>query len=70
MASGGRLSMKFVSNAGTGRVLDLGRSWLKPGHGMDMISPSFSLLAFSEALADGGTMSGLRLHGIAQVRSS
>jgi hypothetical protein len=62
--------MKFVSNAGTGRVLDLGRSWLKPGHGMDMISPSFSLLAFSEALADGGTMSGLRLHGIAQVRSS
>ncbi len=70
MASGGRLSMKFVSNAGTGRVLDLGRSWLKPGHGMNMISPSFSLLAFSEALADGGTMSGVRLHGIAQVRSS
>ena len=70
MASGGRLSMKFVSNAGTDRVLDLVRPWLKPGHGMDMISPSFSLLAFSEALADGGTMSGVRLHGIAQVRSS
>lgn len=68
MASGGRLSMKFVSNAGTDRVLDPVRPWLKPGHGMDMISPS--LLAFSEVLADGGKMSRVRLHGIAQVRSS
>ena len=55
MASGrGRLSMKFVSNAGTDRVLDLVRPWLKPGHGMDMILQS--LLAFSEVLADGGKM--------------
>ncbi len=44
--------MKFVSNAGSDRVLDLIRSWLKPEHLMDMVSPSFSLYAFSEFLTE------------------
>jgi len=33
------------SNAGSDRVLDLIRPWLKPEHRMDMVSPSLSLYA-------------------------
>ena len=42
--------MKFVSNSGTDRVLDLVRPWLKPGHSLDMVSGSLSLYAFAELM--------------------
>jgi hypothetical protein len=42
--------MKFVSNVGTDRVLDITEPWLKYGHQLDMVSPSFSLFAFAEVL--------------------
>ncbi|MGD9729811.1 MAG: SNF2-related protein, partial [Nitrospiraceae bacterium] len=44
--------MKFVSNAGTDRVLDLIRPWLKRGYKLDVVSESFSLFAFAEVLND------------------
>lgn len=53
--------MKFVSNAGSDRVLDLIRPWLKPNHRMDMVSPSFSLYAFSEVLTELPHLSNARL---------
>ena len=53
--------MKFVSNAGSDRVLDLIRPWLKPNHRMDMVSPSFSLYAFSEVLTEMPHLSNARL---------
>lgn len=42
--------MKFISNAGTDRVLDLVRPCLKRGHKLDMVSESFSLFAFAELM--------------------
>ena len=53
--------MKFVSNAGSDRVLDLIRPWLKPNHRMDMVSPSFSLYAFFEVLTELPHLSNARL---------
>ncbi len=53
--------MKFVSNAGTDRVLDLVRPWLKSHHQLDMVSPSFSLFAFAEVLVDLPRLSQARL---------
>ena len=53
--------MKFVSNAGSDRVLDLIRPWLKPNHRMDMVSPSFSLYAFAEVLTELPHLSNARL---------
>lgn len=53
--------MKFVSNVGTDRVLDLVRPWLKADHRLDMVSPSFSLFAFAEVLADMPRLSQARL---------
>ncbi|WP_353238234.1 helicase-related protein [Limnohabitans sp.] len=44
--------MKFVSNAGTDRVLDFLRPSLQANYQLDMASPSFSLFAFSEVLND------------------
>ncbi len=44
--------MRIVSNAGTDRVMDLIRPWLKPGHRMDLASEALSLHAFAQ-LADG-----------------
>lgn len=43
--------MKFVSNAGADRMLDLIRPELQQGHQLDMVTPSFSLFAFAELLA-------------------
>lgn len=40
--------MKFVSNAGTDRVVDLVRPWLKPNNQFDVVSPSSSSFAFAE----------------------
>ena len=53
--------MKFVSNAGTDRVVDLVRPWLKPNHQLDVFSPSFSLFAFAEVLADVPRLANARL---------
>ena len=53
--------MKFVSNAGTDRVVDLVRPWLKPNHQLDVVSPSFSLFAFAEVLADVPRLANARL---------
>ena len=53
--------MKFVSIAGSDRVLDLIRPWLKPNHRMDMVSPSFSLYAFAEVLTELPHLSNARL---------
>ncbi|MEF8714054.1 MAG: helicase-related protein [Accumulibacter sp.] len=53
--------MKFVSNAGTDRVLDLVRPWLKPNNGLDMVSPTLSLFAFAEVLGDAAKLANARL---------
>ncbi|NMM77531.1 helicase [Rhodococcus sp. SRB_17] len=53
--------MKFVSNAGTDRVVDLVRPWLRPNHQLDVVSPSFSLFAFAEILADAPRLFNARL---------
>ena len=42
--------MKIVSNTGTDRVIDLIRPHLKRGNQLDVVTPSFSLLAFAEML--------------------
>ena len=44
--------MKFVSNAGADRVVDLVRPWLKADYRLDMVSPALSLFAFAEVLAE------------------
>jgi hypothetical protein len=53
--------MKFVKNAGTDRVVDLMRPWLKSNHRLDVVSNSFSLFAFAEVLADMPRLSHARL---------
>ncbi|MDD5177496.1 MAG: helicase-related protein [Sterolibacterium sp.] len=53
--------MKFVSNAGTDRVLDLMRPWLKAENELDVVSPTLSLFAFAEVLADAAKISNVRL---------
>jgi hypothetical protein len=53
--------MKFVSNAGTDRVLDLLRPWLKEDNGLDMVSPMLSLFAFAEILGDAAKLAHARL---------
>ena len=44
--------MKFISNAGSDRVLDLIRPGLGRGHKLDMVSDTFSLFAFAELLTE------------------
>lgn len=46
--------MKFVSNAGQERVIDLLRHNLHAGSQLDMVSPAYSLFAFAEMLTDAG----------------
>lgn len=53
--------MKFVSNAGTDRVLDLVRPWLKADNGLDMVSPTLSLFAFAEVLGDAAKLANARV---------
>ncbi|OYT88687.1 MAG: helicase [Burkholderiales bacterium PBB3] len=53
--------MKFVSNAGTDRVVDLVCPWLKPNHQLDVVSTYFSLFAFGEVLADVPRLANARL---------
>lgn len=40
--------MKLLPNSGNQRVVDCLQSWLKPGSSLDIMSPEFSLHAFSE----------------------
>ena len=40
--------MRFISNAGTDRVVDLVRPWLRFNHRVDVVSPSFPLFSFAE----------------------
>jgi hypothetical protein len=53
--------MKFVSNAGTDRVLDLVRPWLKADNGLDVVSPTLSLFAFGEVLGDAAKLANARV---------
>jgi hypothetical protein len=53
--------MKIIRNTGTERVIDLVRPWLKPGHQLDMVTPSFSLFAFGEVLAEVSRLTMARL---------
>jgi hypothetical protein len=53
--------MKFVSNVGADRVVDLVRPWLKADHRLDMVSPALSLFAFAEVLAEMPRLSQARL---------
>lgn len=53
--------MKVVSNAGTDRVVDLVRPWLKTNHQLDVASPSLSVFAFAEVLTDLPLLSSARL---------
>lgn len=53
--------MKFVRNAGQERVIDLLRPELKPGHQLDIVSPTYSLFAFAEILADSAQLADVRL---------
>jgi hypothetical protein len=40
--------MRLLRNSGNERVIDRLRDWLKPGSGVDLMSPAFSLYAFAE----------------------
>ena len=40
--------MRLIQNTGNERVIDLMRPLLKPGHHLDLTTPSFSLFAFAE----------------------
>ena len=53
--------MKFVSNAGLERVIDLLRPGLKPGYQLDIVSPAYSLFAFAEILGDAAHLAHARL---------
>ena len=44
--------MRLVRNAGSDRVIELVRPWLKPGSRLDVVTPALSLFAFAEMLRD------------------
>ena len=44
--------MKIVRNIGTERVIDLMRPCLKPGHQLDMVTPTLSLFAFAQVVEE------------------
>jgi len=53
--------MKLVRNTGTDRVIDLLRPGLKAGRRLDVMTPAFSLFAFSEMLHEVATLVQCRL---------
>ncbi|MCY1165207.1 RNA polymerase-associated protein RapA [compost metagenome] len=53
--------MKFVSNAGQERIVDLLQSGLKPGHKLDIVSSTYSLFAFAEIQSDAVKLDQARL---------
>ena len=40
--------MRLLRNSGADRALDLLREWITPGARVDLVSSTFSLLAFAE----------------------
>lgn len=53
--------MRLVNNTGTDRVIDLLRSRLSAGQHLDIVTPAFSLFAFSELLREVAALSRCRL---------
>jgi len=53
--------MKFVRNAGSERVIDLIRPWLKPGQQLDLVTSSLSLFACAEVLTELSKLAKARL---------
>ncbi len=53
--------MRVIRNAGTDRVIDLLRPWLKPGHQADLVTPTLSLFAFGSLLNEASNLSRARL---------
>lgn len=53
--------MRVIRNAGTDRVIDLLRPWLKPGHQADLVTPTLSLFAFGSLLDEVSKLAGTRL---------
>ncbi len=53
--------MKLVRNTGTDRVIDLLRPGLTAGRQLDVVTPEFSLFAFSEMMHDLAALAGCRL---------
>jgi hypothetical protein len=53
--------MKLVRNTGTDRVIDLLRPGLTAGRQLDVVTPAFSLFAFSEMLHEVATLVRCRL---------
>ena len=53
--------MKLVRNAGTDRVIDLLRQGLTAGRQLDVVTPAFSLFAFSEMLHEVTALARCRL---------
>jgi len=53
--------MKFVSNAGQQRVIDLLRPALAEGPQLDVLSPNYSLFAYAELMADAARVTQARL---------
>ena len=53
--------MKLVRNTGTDRVIDLLRPGLRAGRQLDVMTPAFSLFAFSEMLHEVTTLVRCRL---------
>ncbi len=44
--------MKLVRNTGSDRVMDVLRPWFIPGRNIDIVTPAFSLFAFSEMVRE------------------
>ncbi|APW46663.1 helicase-related protein [Rhodoferax antarcticus] len=53
--------MKFVSNAGQERVIDLLRPALQPGHQIDVLAASYSLFAYAALMAETDQVTKARL---------
>ena len=53
--------MKLIRNAGTDRVIDALRPELKPGHRLDLVTPSLSLYAVEALLRELSHLAGARL---------
>jgi len=53
--------MRVVRNAGTDRVIDLVRPWLKAGHQLDLVTPALSLYALESVVDEIAALARTRL---------
>jgi hypothetical protein len=53
--------MKICRNAGTDRVIDIIRPWIKSSHQLDMVTASLSLFAFAELRSELSRLAKVRL---------